>query len=284
MRTNNRSIEVRTLLKLTPEEAIEKAGNHLIVCEDLEELHEHFAEEIAKEIESHSVQKKATKLILPVGPTGQYPILARIINEKRLSLKNCWFFFMDEYCSEDGRALPDTHPLSFKRIVKEMFFDYLHADIEIDEEKIIFPNEKNIKKVAKQIASLGGIDTCHGGIGIHGHVAFNEPQKGVEKSGPRKVALNAYTITINAIRANVGGNIENFPKFAFTLGMREILNSKRIRLYCRNGTPYDWANTILRIALFGAPGPDYPVTFIRNHPDYIIITDKDTLQCPKYII
>ncbi|MHA1842809.1 MAG: 6-phosphogluconolactonase [Promethearchaeota archaeon] len=277
-------MEVRNLLKLTPEEIIERSGNHLIICEDLKALHQHFAEEIAKKIEINSVQNKVLKLILPVGPTGQYPILARIINEKNLTLKNCWFFFMDEYCTEDGCALPITHPLSFKRIVKETFFDLLNDDIQIDEKKIIFPNEKNIKKLAGLITSLGGIDTCHGGIGIHGHIAFNEPQKGVNKKGPRKIALNAYTITMNAIRANIGGNIENFPKYAFTLGMGEILNSKHIRLYCRNGTPFDWANTVLRIALFGTPGQDYPVTFIRYHPDYIIITDKDTLHCPKYII
>jgi len=57
--------------------------------------------------------------------------------------------------------------------------------------------------------------------------------------------------------------------------MMQILESHEIRLYCRNGTPYDWANTILRIALFAQPEDDYPVTYIRNHPNYVIVTDKD---------
>ena len=65
--------------------------------------------------------------------------------------------------------------------------------------------------------------------------------------------------------------------------MKQILASQHIRLYCRNGTPFDWANTILRIALFGTPGDDYPVTYIRDR-DYVIITDKDTLALPKNLI
>ena len=78
--------------------------------------------------------------------------------------------------------------------------------------------------------------------------------------------------------------MENFPKEAYTIGMSQILGSKKIRLYCRNGTPFDWANTVLRIALFGNTGDDYPVTYIRNHADYIITTDEDTLASPKVIL
>ncbi len=63
--------------------------------------------------------------------------------------------------------------------------------------------------------------------------------------------------------------------------MKQILAARRVRLYCRNGTTYDWANTILRIALLGLPGDDYPVTYIRNHDDYIIVSDKETLETPK---
>jgi hypothetical protein len=65
--------------------------------------------------------------------------------------------------------------------------------------------------------------------------------------------------------------------------MKEILGARRIRLYCRNGIDLDWANTILRLALFGEVGDDYPVTHIRNH-DYTIVTDEATLASPKYII
>ncbi|MHA1228327.1 MAG: hypothetical protein ACTSPV_16425, partial [Candidatus Hodarchaeales archaeon] len=94
------------------------------------------------------------------------------------------------------------------------------------------------------------------------------------------------TVTINCLRANVGGNLENFPKEAFSLGMTQILRSNKIRLYCISDC-FDWAKTILRIALFCKPGDDYPVTHLRNEvysPDWTIITDHQTLQSPKYPI
>lgn len=281
---SNRSNEVRTLLNLTPEQVVERARDHLIICKDLNELHQHFARSIFEEIQDNNTQKKPTKLILPVGPIGQYPILTNMIEKEHLSLEHCWFFFMDEYCDEDGFALPTIHPLSFKRLAKMHFLIPLKDDYGLNDDQVIFPNELNISKISKLIGDIGGIDTCYGGIGIHGHVAFNEPSVNVINSYPRKVELNKYTITMNAIRAQVGGNLENFPKYAFTLGMKQILGAKRIRLYCRNGSPYDWANTILRIALFGDKKGDYPVTYIRDHMDYKIVTDEDTLKSPLNLL
>jgi glucosamine-6-phosphate deaminase len=268
---------------MTPEEVMEKAGNNLIVCNDLDDLHHRFAIDIASEIKSNNLKKKQTKLILPVGPIGQYPILTEIIKKENIPLPNCWFFFMDEYCDENGVNFSEHHPLGFKRIAKSLFLDHI-SDFNLIPNQVIFPDENNIRKLTSVIKRIGGIDTCYGGIGIHGHVAFNEPKFNIVKTNPRKVKLNKYTITINAIRSQIGGNLECFPKRAYTLGMKQILNSRRIRLYCRNGIPFDWANTILRIALFGSPGNDYPVTYIRNHADYKIITDKDTISTPKILL
>ena len=279
----NRKEEVRSLIRLTPEEVIEKAGNKLIVCNNLNDLHQRFAEDIVTEIIVKNTKNLSTRLILPIGPTWQYPILVKIIKEKNISLENCWIFFMDEYCDEEGKVLPETHPLSFKRVAKTLFLDHVKEN-GLHLNQVFIPNEVNIKQLVKTINEIGGIDACLGGIGIHGHIAFNEPDQGIAEKASRRVKLNDYTITINSIRAQVGGNLENFPRYAYTLGMREILNSRKIRLYCRNGTTFNWANTILRIALFGAPGDDYPVTHIRNHPNYVIITDKDTLTTPKNLL
>jgi glucosamine-6-phosphate deaminase len=271
----NRSDEIRRLLKYGPKEITEKAGSHLIVVEDLNQLHQRFASDIYQEFNENS----SVRLILPIGPMEHYSFLVNMID-----LGHCWFFFMDEYCDAEGKALNIQHPLSFKKIANDLFIEPLKECTNLNLEHVIFPDESNVKDLKGIIKKLGGIDTCYGGIGIHGHIAFNEPSSGVSKTDPHKTKLNDFTITMNAIRAHVGGNLENFPKEAFTLGMNQILNSKRIRLYCRNGSPYDWANTILRIALFGKPGDDYPVTHIRKHADYKIITDRDTLNTPKHVI
>jgi glucosamine-6-phosphate deaminase len=279
----NRQEEIRTLLSLTPDEVRLHAGEHLVVCADLDRLHHHMAQSIAAEIAAHQSGDATLRLILPVGPTGQYPILARLIAEQNLSLKNCWLFFMDEYCDTDGNALDADHPLSFKGIMNDLFFDHLPDESGLMQAQIFFPDKHNIAQLPRLIDELGGIQTCYGGIGIHGHLAFNEPETNVSQLSARKVRLNDFTVTINAIRSHVGGNLENFPRYAYTLGMKEILSAQQIRLYCRNGIDLDWANTILRLALLGAAGDDYPVTHIRNH-DYVIVTDEATLASPKFVL
>jgi len=273
----DRKKEIRKLLDLSTEEVKARCGERLIVCADLDALHKRFAKDIFDEIRANNERSRKTTLILPVGPTGQYPILADMINTEGLSLHNCWFFFMDEYCDENGKAVDVNHPLSFKAEASRLFFLKLDSKCSLPKERVVFPDEKNIGELAEMIEKAGRIDTCYGGIGIHGHVAFNEPALGIKDTGPRCVDLNDFTVTINAIRAGVGGNLECFPRRAYTLGMKQILDSRRIRLYCRNGCEFDWANTVLRLALLGKPGDDYPVTHIRGL-DYVIATDEVTLK------
>jgi len=278
-----RKNEIQQLLRLSPDEVIKKAGDYLITLDTIDALHQHLAQAIFNEIVDNNRQGKRTAIILPVGPTGQYPILADLLLVGQVSLATCWFFFMDEYCDENGLVIPPSHPLSFKGIAHQLLLEKVAKPCNLKWEQMIFPNEDNIRNIPQLIEQVGGIDTCYGGIGIHGHVAFNEPEVGVNNLSCRKVRLNDFTVTINAIRSQVGGNLEGFPRYAYTIGMKEILSAKRIRLYCRNGIDLDWANTVLRLALFGKPADDYPVTYIRN-TDYIITTDYDTLQSPRFAL
>ena len=275
-----RADEIRQLLELSPRQVMERAGRHLVVCETLDDLHRHLAVAIFDDIRADNQRGAPTRLILPIGPTGHYPPLAKMLAESRASLANCHFFFMDEYCGDDGEALPPEHPLSFRGIAQRLFLDRVFDTCELPRTQVHFPDSSNIESLPRMIDAVGGIDTCYGGIGIHGHLAFNEPEPGVRDLPCRVVRLNDFTVTINALRAGVGGNLEGFPRYAYTLGMKEILASRRIRLYCRNGIDLDWANTVLRLALFGEPGDDYPVTHIRGL-DYVIVTDRDTLRTPQ---
>jgi glucosamine-6-phosphate deaminase len=277
--------EIRELLKLSPDEVRERAGGRMIVCPDLDALHQRMADDIAEEIQTNNSHGQPTRLILPVGPTAQYPLLADIANRERIALANCWFFFMDEYCDESGQSLPIEHPLSFRGDAQRLFLSRLDSSLGFRPENAIFPvpEDTDLDKLPALIEQVGGIDTCYGGVGIHGHVAFNEPEPGVKDTGPRRVRLNDYTVTINTIRSRVGGNLPAFPRYAYTLGMREVLGSRRIRLYCRNGYGLDWSNTVLRVALFGTPGDDYPVTYIRDH-NYVIVTTEDTLASPDFVL
>ena len=121
-----RSEEIRSLLALSPEELLEKASGRLMILDTLDDLHRHFAESIAEKIQGNNRKETPTRLILPVGPTGGYPYLAEMIHRDGISLGNCYFFFMDEYCDDSGYAIPPSHPLSFRGIMDKLFFSRIY--------------------------------------------------------------------------------------------------------------------------------------------------------------
>ena len=253
------------------------------VLTDTQAVFTHFAQSIADEIQQNNLAGKPTKLILPVGPVGQYPLLVEICNRERISWKNVYTFNMDEYCDWQGRPLPKRHPLSFEFYMRTQVFNQLDEELRIPEDHIHFPHPFQLDEISNQIQKVGGIDTCYGGIGYHGHIAFNEPPNSLytkvsiedfKQSQTRIVHLNPDTLVMNSIW-NTGGNPYGLPPMAVTLGFRDILAANRIQLYCTGGS---WQRTVLRVALLSDQDIDYPVTLLQHHPDYAIISDLDTAQ------
>lgn len=90
----------------------------------------------------------------------------------------------------------------------------------------------------------------------------------------RVVVLGDDSIVVQGIMS-AGGNSAAIPPMAVTLGMRDILASRRIRLYLAGGERH---RTIFRITLLGEISPDYPSTLVQEHPDCIVHTDYATAQ------
>ena len=135
--------ELRKLLRIPTDEFLDKYRSRALATENLHQLYEVFAELLAQEVEGNNRQSKSTRIILPVGPTGQYPIFLRIVIESKLSLQDCHFFFMDEYCHEDGRPLGPDHPFGFRSTMEKLLLAPLEKeapDLMIPREQVHFPN------------------------------------------------------------------------------------------------------------------------------------------------
>lgn len=287
MTHKERAREVRRILALEPDEVIKEAKGQLVVFDTLDEVYDYLAEEMVQEFEKAAKGDRIVSFIMPVGPTQPYRLMAEKINYRQIPLKNVRFFFMDEYVDDEkDRLIPKSNPLSFRGQIGPLLFDRIRPDLLMPKSQIIFPTPENVKDLPKMIKDAGGIEVCYGGIGIHGHVAFNEPGPGVAKSNPRILEINDFTRTIDATRhPGVGGNLENFPRRAITMGMKQCIEARKILVMTRNETPFlNWANTIVRIAALGRPGDDYPVTHMRHHKNLCIVTDRNTLKKPKFNI
>ncbi|MCS7026372.1 MAG: hypothetical protein NZV14_16360 [Bryobacteraceae bacterium] len=250
---------------------------------DIPSLLADFAESIAEEVRLAHREMRPARLILPVGPVGQYPLLIEITNRERLSWRNVWIFQMDEFLDWQGRPIPLSHPLSFTGFLKRELLGKLDADLRPPDSQHIVPHPFRIDEFSEVLEKVGGADCCFGGIGYHGHVAFNEPPlsrwrevsvEELRQSLTRVVVLGDDSIVVQSI-GSAGGDSQAIPPMAVTCGMRDILASRRIRLYCAGGERH---RAVFRMAVAGPVSVRYPVTLLQGHSDVEVRTDQATAQ------
>jgi glucosamine-6-phosphate deaminase len=251
---------------------------------DTQSLSRDLAEMMLSEIREGERSGRGSTLIVPVGPVEQFPILARLINEQKLSCRNTVFINMDEYLTDGDEWISSKHPLSFRGYMKRAFYELLEPELAPPPEHRICPDPANPGAIEKLISSRGGVDACFGGIGINGHLAFNEPpESGAELSietfanlPTRILALSRETRTINSV--TVGGEINLIPNRAITIGMKEILATRRLRFYCNR----QWQSAVIRRALHGPLTTACPASYLRTHPD-ASVTLADYVAAPPNI-
>jgi glucosamine-6-phosphate deaminase len=244
---------------------------------------EHFAASMADELRANNARSEPTRWILPVGPVAQYYRLVEICNRERLGWRNVFAFQMDDFLDWQGRPLPLEHPLSFEGFMRREVFDKLDAELRPLPEHLHFPDPFAPDVISEKIREAGGIDTCFGGVGYHGHVAFNDPPISrwykisvdeMRSSLTRVVVLGDDSVVVQSIHST-GGSPDLVPPMAITLGMKDILASRRIRLFLAGGERH---RAVFRVTLLADPTADYPSTLVQGHTDCIVHTDEATAR------
>jgi glucosamine-6-phosphate deaminase len=271
-----------------PVEALE--GHHqarvpIRVLPTRDEVHRQFARDMIEEIKTHSTAGEPTRLIMACGPRGQFPHFTRMVNEERISLRDVHIFHMDDFLDWQGRPLPLDHPLSFMGWMERNFYDPIAPELNVPPEQRHWPDVYDIDGISQAIVDAGGVDTTYGGIGYRGHLAFNEPPQNpwytvpaeeFRNSMTRIVPLNDDTLILTSYRT-FGSCSQLMPPMAITLGMKDLLGARRIRLYSETGALKQAA---IRILLFGPMTTEYPITFVQEHPDALLTVDVDTAASP----
>lgn len=247
---------------------------------DSGEVFYEIAIEMITEIKQNNAKGKKTVFICPVGPVGQYPIFVRLVNKEKISLKSCWFINMDEYLNDDESWISTESPLSFRGFMDREVYSQIDNDLLMPQQQRIFPDPQNIHDIPELIEKLGGVDITFGGIGINGHLAFNEPQEDLSieefsKLKTRILEISRETRTINSV-GDRNGAIDAMPKKCITIGMFEILSSKKIRL----GVFRDWHRAVVRQAAYDEISSHFPVTLCQNHKDTLIFVNSNAAQQP----
>ena len=240
---------------------------------DSGEVFYEMAAEMCAAIRANNAAGKPTVFICPVGPVGQYPIFVRLVNREKLSLKNCWFINMDEYLTDDGKWIDMGSKLSFRGFMERTVYTKVDPDLLMPPEQRVFPDPSDPGKVDRLIEELGGVDIAFGGIGINGHLAFNEAREDLTAKefaalGTRALTLTPETRTANAIGDRCGA-IDAMPHRAVTIGIKQILGARKVRL----GVFREWHRSVVRQAAYGEVTAHFPASLLQNHPDAIIFTN-----------
>ena len=225
------------------------------------------AQEIAALIREKQAQNQPCVLGLATGssPKSLYAELVRLHKEEGLSFQNVVSFNLDEYYPME----PDSIN-RYVRFMKELLFNH----VDILPENIHIPDgtlSKNeigdyCDNYEAKIEAAGGIDLQILGIGGNGHIGFNESGS-LQNSKTRLVALDHIT---RVAASNDFSGLNNTPRTAITLGVKKIMEAKRVILMAWG----EGKSNIIKASVEGSVTNQVPASFLQERSNTTFVLDK----------
>jgi glucosamine-6-phosphate deaminase len=254
------------------------------LCRDSVDMGQIMARELVDEIQLHNQFGEPTRAIIPCGPNCWYKPFTGLVNREQVSLKKLVVFHMDECLDWQARELPRAHPYSFRGFMENHFYAPVQLELAVLPENRLWLNSNNVEQIREQLWAAP-IDITYGGWGQDGHIAYNQTRRHpysqvtldeLRSSSVRVQENNLDTILALAHRT-FGAAYQFVPPMSVTLGIKECLSAKKVRLFSDTGA---WKQTALRVALFGPLTTEYPITLLQGHPDALLTATVETASHP----
>jgi glucosamine-6-phosphate deaminase len=225
-----------------------------------------------------ATDSEPTGICGPIGPTEQLPLVAQIVNDLEIDVRNGHFWGMDEWFLE-GKEVPITHPLSFAKADLELCFNRIDQKLRMPDDHLHFLTKDNIDAYCRSYDQVRCV-LMQGGQGEVKHWAFNDPvqRKGQYKDSPpspeeyrklgtRIVDLHPMTIIQNA-RTSGGGVVSNVPSQAISVGPVETWKAEKVSIWHagQHANPFGWRLTTLMISKH-VPDSAVPMSLLADHPN-----------------
>lgn len=254
------------------------------LTKDSKSMGQLMAGELVDEIKLNNKKGQKTRAIIPCGPSCWYEPFTELVNKEQVSLKNLVVFHMDECLDWQGCELPVNHPYNFRNAMEKQFYNPVEAPLVVPEENRVWLTAENIAEVKERVEEEP-IDIAYGGWGQDGHVAYNQARRhpfsdiDVDELRNSSIRIQENNMdTIIALAQRTFGTAYQFvPPMSVTLGMKECLSAKKIRLFSDTGP---WKQTALRVALFSEMTPEYPMTLLQDHDDALLTATIKTAEHP----
>ncbi len=245
----------------------------LLVFENRESGSKYVAQILANRILMDKSVNEESVIGLATGNTPK-ALYKELVNmyQQGVSFYNVCTFNLDEY-------YPMNHasPQSYHSYMDKQLFNH----IDIQEENTFIPSgevseldlESSCQNFEDEILRRGGIDVQILGLGLNGHIGFNEPRS-ARYSSTRKVKL---TLTTRKAAEKYFGGLDKVPEYAITMGMNTILNAEEIIVMA-------WGKkkaAIVEKCVNGAVDANVPGSYLQNHENVKMILDKESAALLK---
>ncbi|MBQ6453871.1 MAG: glucosamine-6-phosphate deaminase [Coriobacteriales bacterium] len=195
-------------------------------------------------------------------PLDLYAELVRLNKAGEISFKDVTSFNLDEYV-----GLSPEHDQSYRYFMEHNLFNH----IDIDLARTHVPSGLDVSDEAlagydEAIKAAGGVDMQLLGIGINGHIGFNEP------GTPLESLTHVVTLTESTREANKRffASIDEVPTHAATMGIKTVMNARKIMLIALGENKAD----AIRATIKGPVTPDCPASVLQLHPDVVVFLDE----------
>ena len=226
------------------------------------ENYEQLSRQAANIISAQIISKPNCVLGLATGstPIGTYKELIARNENGDIDFSSVTTVNLDEYC-----GLTPDNDQSYRYFMNKNLFEHVNIDMD----KTFVPSgiaddmDAECEAYDKLVCTLGGTDLQLLGIGIDGHIGFNEPDEFFE-AATHVVELDESTIEANS---RFFASKEDVPTSAITMGMKSIMSAKKVLLLASGKNKQE----ILHKALYGPITPAVPASILQLHPDLTVI-------------
>ena len=233
----------------------------IIVFEKEEHLDAYVGEYICHFIRNHS--QPVIGFATGSTPLGVYRYFIDNYQAQKVSFRQVKAFNLDEYV-----GLTPSHPRSFASAMKNELFS--HIDILPENINALDGSKEDMIQECHRYESLidaNPIDIQILGIGMDGHIAYNEP------GSPLDGACHVVDLHQESIESSLDygfDHIEDVPTQGVTQGIGTIMKAKQLIMMAKGEKKAD----LVKRMIYGEVTPDFPSSIIQRHPNVIVCLDR----------